>query len=215
MGADAVPPARRSSNSLLIRWPLALVTDDQHAQEILRRCREGDVDALGVLFQHFGDRVYRLCLNVLSVPSDAEDATQEVFLRIFQKAGTFAGRSQVSTWIHRLTVNYCLNQLKSRKRRSMPSLEALPQLEPDTKADGSVPLEQKETVAQVRSILARMPEEARTIFLLREVEDLSYKEIAEVLDLPQGTVMSRLARARDKFRQIAEGAAVDLGVIIE
>lgn len=181
----------------------------------MKRCHDGDVDALGVLYQQFGDRVYRLCLNVLGIPSDAEDATQEVFLRIFQKAGTFAGRSQVSTWIHRLTVNFCLNQLKSRKRRTMPSLEALPQLEPKTKVDGSIPMEQKETVAQVRSVLARMPEEARTIFLLREVEDLSYKEIAEVLDLPQGTVMSRLARARDKFRQIAAGAAADLGVILE
>lgn len=181
----------------------------------MRRCQDGDVDALGLLYGQFGDRVYRLCLNVLGSSSDAEDASQEVFLRIFQKAGTFAGRSQVSTWIHRLTVNYCLNQLKSRKRRTMPSLDALPQAEPDSLVDGSASLEQRETVAQVRAILERMPEEARTIFLLREVEDLSYKEIAEVLDLPQGTVMSRLARARDKFRQIASGASIDLGVILE
>lgn len=191
------------------------MTDDQNAQEILRRCHDGDVDALGALYQLFGDRVYRLCYHVLGSPPDAEDAAQEVFLRIFQKAGTFAGRSQVSTWIHRLTVNYCLNQLKSRKRRATTSLDALPQVEPHTKVDGSIPMERGETVHQVREVLARMPEDARAIFLLREVEDLSYREIAEVLDLPQGTVMSRLARARDKFRQIASGSAADLGVILE
>lgn len=199
----------------LISWPTALVTDDQHAFDTLKRCREGDVEALGVLFELFGDRVYRLCLNILGSPADAEDATQEVFLRIFHKAGTFAGRSRVATWIHRLTVNFCLNQLKSRKRRTLQSLEALPQVEPVTLVDGSRAMEQRETVSQVRGILARMPEEARTIFLLREVEDLSYREIGEILDLPLGTVMSRLSRARDKFRQLAAGSATDLGVTRE
>lgn len=191
------------------------MTDDQQATEALKRCHSGDVEALGVLFGLFGDRVYRLCFNVLGSQSDAEDASQEVFLRVFAKAGTFAGRSQVSTWIHRLTVNLCLNQLKSRKRKSATSLEAIPQAGPITLVDGSGRLQQQETVALVRDVLGRMPEEARTIFLLREVEDCSYREISEILDLPQGTVMSRLSRARDKFRQLAAGSAIDLGVINE
>lgn len=191
------------------------MTDDQQATEALKRCHHGDVEALGVLFELFGDRVYRLCFNVLGSQPDAEDAAQEVFLRVFAKAGTFAGRSQVSTWIHRLTVNLCLNQLKSRKRKSATSLDALPQADPTSSVDGSGRLQQQETVALVRNVLNRMPEEARTIFLLREVEDFSYREISEILDLPQGTVMSRLSRARDKFRQLASGFAIDLGVINE
>ncbi len=188
------------------------MTDDQQAFETLQRCQQGDVEALGVLFELFGDQVYRQCLNVLGVPADAEDATQEVFLRVFAKAGTFVGRSRVSTWIHRLTVNFCLNLLKSRKRRAMPSLDAMPGLGPLEHVDGSQAVERRETADKVRQILAQMPEEARTIFLLREVEELSYRDIAEILDLPQGTVMSRLSRARDKFRQLAAGAAIDLGV---
>lgn len=191
------------------------MTDDQQAADALKRCHSGDVEALGMLFGLFGDRVYRLCFHVLGSQADAEDATQEVFLRVFAKAGTFAGRSQVSTWIHRLTVNFCLNQLKSRKRKSTTSLEAIPQADPTTSVDGSGQMEQTETVAIVREVLARMPEEARTIFLLREVDDLSYREISEILDLPQGTVMSRLSRARDKFRQLAAGSATDLGVMKE
>ncbi|MFK5957095.1 MAG: RNA polymerase sigma factor [Planctomycetota bacterium] len=191
------------------------MTEDQQASDALKRCHSGDVEALAVLFGIFGDRVYRLCFNVLGSQSDAEDAAQEVFLRVFAKAGSFAGRSQVSTWIHRLTVNFCLNQLKSRKRKATTSLEAIPQAGPITSVDGSGQMEQQETVVIVRSVLARMPEEARAIFLLREVEDCSYREISEILDLPQGTVMSRLSRARDKFRQLAAGSATDLGVISE
>jgi RNA polymerase sigma-70 factor (ECF subfamily) len=152
---------------------------------------------------------------VLGTRSDAEDASQEVFLRIVDKAGTFAGRSQVSTWIHRLTVNFCLNQLKSRQRKSSMSLDGMPALDPSTSADGSRALEQRETVERVQGVLSRMPEEARAIFLLREVEELSYREIGEILDLPSGTVMSRLSRARDRFRQIASTSAEDLGVIPE
>ncbi|MHC4824075.1 MAG: RNA polymerase sigma factor [Planctomycetota bacterium] len=191
------------------------MTDDQHAFEALKRCHSGDVEALGTLFEMFGDKVYRLCFHVLGTRSDAEDASQEVFLRIFDKAGTFAGRSQVSTWIHRLTVNFCLNQLKSRQRKSSMSLDGMPALDPSTSADGSRALEQRETVERVQGVLSRMPEEARAIFLLREVEELSYREIGEILDLPSGTVMSRLSRARDRFRQIASTSAEDLGVIPE
>ena len=188
------------------------MTEDRKNRAALKRCQLGDVRAVGVLFEAFGDRVFRLSFNLLGCHAEAEDATQEIFLRIFDKAGTFAGRSKVSTWVHRLTVNFCLNLLKARKRRPLTLVEEVLEQRESSEQEASSSLEERETAALVHSLLARMPVEARTIFVLREVDCCSYQEIGEILELPSGTVMSRLSRARDKFRQLAAGSAENLGV---
>ncbi len=189
------------------------MTDDRKDHAALRRCQAGDVRAIGVLFEAFGDRVYRLSFNLLGCHAEAEDATQEIFLRIYDKAGSFAGRSKVSTWVHRLTVNFCLNLLKARKRRPLALVEEALEESESQERSVSGDLEQRETAALVHSLLARLPVEARTIFVLREVDCCSYQEIGEILDLPAGTVMSRLSRARAKFRQLATGSEVNLGIV--
>ncbi len=191
------------------------MTDDQKNLAALKRCCTGDVRGIGVLFDVFGDRVYRLSFNLLGCHAEADDATQEIFLRIFDKAGTFAGRSQVSTWVHRLTVNFCLNLLKVRKRRPLTLVDGGLELQNSAEREAGADLESRETVAQVRSLLARLPFEARTIFVLREIEGCSYQEIGEILALPPGTVMSRLSRARDKFRLLATGSEENLGVKVK
>lgn len=191
------------------------MTNDRHNLAALKRCQAGDVHGVGMLFESFGDRVYRQSYNLLGCHAEAEDATQEIFLRIYDKAGTFAGRSKVSTWVHRLTVNFCLNLLKARKRRPLALVEGALEQEESKDKEVSLELEERETAALVHGLLSRLPVEARTIFVLREVDCCSYQEIGEILQLPAGTVMSRLSRARDKFRQLASGSAANLGVKVE
>lgn len=191
------------------------MTENQQDLAALQRCQDGDVSAVGMLFDLFGDRVYRLSLNLLGCHAEAEDATQEIFLRIYAKAGTFAGRSKVSTWVHRLTVNFCLNLLKARQRRPLTLVDGVLDQRAGSDWDSISPLEQRETAALVHNLLARLPVEARTIFVLREVDGCSYQDIGEILEIAPGTVMSRLSRARDKFRQLASGSAESLGVKVE
>lgn len=193
--------------------PLSVTSADPSLQA-LRRCAAGHADGLAALYERHGDQVYRLCFHLLNSPAEAEDATQDVFLRILDKASGFQGKSLVKTWIHRITMNHCLNLLDKRKRapQALPAEDLT--VAPAPAADATQ-LEQAEVVAQVHALMARLPEEARVVFVLREVEGLSYRGIAEALEVPLGTVMSRLARARERFRQLAGPAARDLGLTID
>jgi RNA polymerase sigma-70 factor (ECF subfamily) len=175
------------------------VSDDLGADDLFL-CQRGDLRALEALFATYGDRVYRLCLHLLGQAADAEDAAQEVFLRVLQRAGQFAGRSRLSTWIYRVTVNHCLN----RARRGRACSTSLAELEDEAQPLSLAPSPfersvQAEEQAQLRGWLERLSPERRAVLVLREIEGLSYQGIAEVLDLPIGTVMSRLARARENL----------------
>ena len=142
--------------------------------------------------------MYRLSLSILGQPADAEDAVQEVFLRVFDKADSFAGRSAVGTWVYRLTVNACLNLRRKRLKQPLALVEdaeALPAPFPAAAKSA----ETSELHARLHDVLRGLPEEARLVLTLREIEGLSYAEIADVLEVPQGTVMSRLSRARKRL----------------
>lgn len=154
-------------------------------------------------YELYADRVYRTALHVLGQPADAEDALQDVFLRLFDKADGFRGDARVSTWIYRATVNHCINILRSRRRGPIGLVDDV--LDPiDTVGNSpAAASERAETRATVHELLERLPEKDRTVLVLREIEELSYLEIAEVLDVPEGTVMSRLSRARARFEQLA------------
>lgn len=187
------------------------MTSADPSLQALRRCASGQADGLEELFERHGDQVFRLCLHLLRQPQEAEDATQDIFLRVLDRAATFQGRSQVSTWIRRIAVNHCLNLLARRKRQPL-SLVDQEQVHADAAPADPQRLEEREVAAQVRALIERLPEEGRVVFVLREIEGLSYREMAEVLEVPEGTVMSRLSRARTRFRQLAGPTARSLGI---
>lgn len=175
------------------------------SRDDLERLRHGSVDALEVVYRAFGDRVYRICRGMLGQRTDAEDAVQDVFLRVFDKVGTFSGRSRFSTWIHRLTVNHCLNRLTARSRTPRPLPDLGDDLEPQSAAPS--PLEvscEDEAREHLDQSLQRLDPAARAIIVLREIDQLGYQEIADTLDIPIGTVMSRLSRARQKLYGLME-----------
>ena len=165
----------------------------------LRRFRNGDVTALGAVFDLYGDRVHRLAEKLMGNRADAEDATQEIFLRAFEQAHSFRGDSSMFTWLYRLAVRHCLNCVKQRRRRELHERAFSTQPLIARRFTSRAPLDhiaEREQTASAQQLLSILPASHRICLVLREVEGFNYAQIAEFLDVPVGTVMSRLARGR-------------------
>ena len=168
----------------------------------LARLRGGDIGALATIYELLAPQVYRLSRRIIGNQADAEDATQEVFLRVFEQATKFDRRSQFSTWLYRLTVHHCLNKAQQRDRKRASEHRAAELLERACDQSAASPLDRiasKEQSELLDKLLQSLPTNYRACLVLREFEDLSYAEVAEVLEIPVGTVMSRLSRAREQL----------------
>lgn len=169
-------------------------TDMQEAAEVVVACQQGDPAAQHRLYEASHQNVYRLVVRMVGI-QDAADVTQQVFLQAFRKIGQFSGRSQFGTWIHRVAVNEALQHLRRSKRSRVQVLEQDPV---DGSPDGHEDVDNKEVLERALGLL---DPDLRSAFLLREVEGLSYCEIADALEIPEGTVGSRLNRARRELKQ--------------
>jgi RNA polymerase sigma-70 factor (ECF subfamily) len=160
--------------------------------ELVRAAQRGDGAAIEALLRQHYDNVYRLCRRITGNDADAADASQEALLSIVRGLPRFDGRSNLATWVYRVTTNACLDELRRRKRRPVTGLPAI-----ETTADASPSADDllPDRIV-VDEALARLPVEFRVPVVLRDLCDLDYAEIAEVLDLPPGTVRSRIARGR-------------------
>ena len=160
---------------------------------VVTACQQGDRAAQRQLYDACQQNVFRLAVRMVGL-QDAADVTQQVFLQAFRSIGKFNGRSLFETWLYRLAVNESLQHLRRNRRGKHQTLDWEPMDESHQGDDA----ERKEVLDQA---LARIDPELRSIFLLREVEGLSYHDIAEALQIPEGTVGSRLNRARRELRQ--------------
>jgi len=160
---------------------------------VVTACQNGDRAALRKLYDACQQKVYRLMVRMVGL-QDADDVTQQVFLQAFRSIGKFNGQSRFETWLYRLAVNESLQHLRRNRRWRYRVLDWEPMCESHHGEDA----ERKEILEHA---LARIDPELRSIFLLREVEGLSYREIAESLQIPEGTVGSRLNRARRELQQ--------------
>ena len=162
--------------------------------DVLDGCRAGQRAAQQRLYELCHSLVYRLMVRMVGL-QDAADLTQQVFLQLFRKIGQFAGNSKFETWLYRLSVNEALQHLRKGHRWKHQTLnhEPMSQYASDTERD-----EHKELLEQA---LSRVEPELRSIFVLREVEGLSYRDIAEAVEIPEGTVGSRLNRVRHELQQ--------------
>ncbi len=181
--------AAESGNARVAVW-----ADTQETAEIVAACQQGDPAAQRRLYDASHQNVYRLVVRMVGV-QDAADVTQQVFLQAFRKIGQFSGRSQFGTWVYRVAVNESLQYLRKSKRSRMQSLEQEPT---DRSPDGHKKIENQELLEQA---LAQLEPGLRSTFLLREVEGLSYGDIARAIEIPEGTVGSRLNRARRELKQ--------------
>jgi RNA polymerase sigma-70 factor (ECF subfamily) len=164
--------------------------------ELLERLRAGDRGAFESFVAAHQHRVYGLALRMLANAAEAQDAAQEVFLRAHRALGEFRGAARLSTWLYAITSRVCLNRLASGERRlERRGDDALVRFA-DPRPGPDRALEQGELEEALHRAIAELPEERRIVVLLRDVEGLAYEEIAQALDLPIGTVRSRLHRAR-------------------
>ncbi|MFP5254648.1 MAG: RNA polymerase sigma factor [Acidimicrobiia bacterium] len=174
---------------------------------LVAAARDGDRAALDALLRRHHDRVHALCRRLAGNEADALDATQEALIAIVRGLPRFDGRSRFSTWVHRVATNACLDELRRRSRRPAPGLPE------ERDPEGAGPLPDPRSAAateavvdrlQIDAALARLAPEFRAAVVLRDLCELDYAEIAEVLDLPPGTVRSRIARGRAQLARLLD-----------
>lgn len=175
---------------------------------LVQQAKAGDRDAFAALVSAYESKIYNLALRYLGNREDAMDASQEVFLRVFRFLPGFQEESGFSTWIYRIGVNVCKDMLTKRTRRNEQSIEIADEEEESRTveiADSRYDPEQLVEGRELRTILAEaigeLPEQQREMILLRDIQGLSYEEIAKVLSIESGTVKSRLSRARENLRK--------------
>ena len=180
--------------------------------ELVRRFKEGDRSAYAEIVRRYQDRVFTLCLRWMGDRGVAEDVSQDVFLALFRSLANFRGDSQLSTWVFRVVVNHCKNRRQYQRRRAMDLHEPLEGNRPDPDApkrqiadEGpgtDARLHATEAQGLLDQALLDLEEEHRAVIVLRDVQDLSYEEIADVLGIPRGTVKSRIHRARAQLAAV-------------
>lgn len=165
--------------------------------------QEGDETAFEALVRLYDKKVYTLCRRMCISEEDAQEAAQDAFLAVWRAIGAFRQESSFSTWLYRLATNACIDLLRRNKRSggsvSLDDEETAPELV-DTRPLPQQELERRETQRLIEDGLRALPEDYRAILLLREVQGLSYAEIAEVTQLELGTVKSRISRGRILLR---------------
>ena len=173
----------------------------------------GDEEAYEILIQRYQQPVYNLVCRLLNDPTDAADIVQEVFLKIFRNIGSFRGNSSLKTWIYRIAVNEAYNHRRWFSRHQRQEVAFDRETGAASYADSVMdpartPFDQAadhETRALVEQALEKLNPKFRAAVVLRDIEDLSYEEIAAVLEISLGTVKSRILRGREALRKILEG----------
>jgi len=178
--------------------PCTLYNPDEETR-LISACQRGERESQRQLYELHCDKVYRLMCRMVG-SNNADDLTQQVFLRVLQKMDRFHGRSSFSTWLYRLATNEALQFLRRNGRHRTQPLSYEP-LDSDENSH-----EKLDLVELIEVGLAKLDPDLRVTLLLREIEELSYLDIANSLDIAEGTVASRLNRARSQLRWLVEGA---------
>jgi RNA polymerase sigma-70 factor (ECF subfamily) len=189
------------------------VQGDATDEMLMVRYQRGDAQAFAELVRRHSRTVYNFVFRQLREQSVAEDVTQEVFLRVVQKAGEFKHEARFSTWLYSITRNLCVDQLRRLSHRRHASLDA-PRAgasddttslgegvaDPHPRASAERSAESSEVLASIVLAVESLPDDQREVFLLREVAHLPFREIAEITEIPENTVKSRMRYALDRLR---------------
>ena len=176
-----------------------MISNDNN--DLIKRFKKRDSAAFEVLVRKYQDIVYNLCRYMLQDPEKAQDAAQDVFLKAYRGLKDFRPDFSIHTWLYRIAVNTCLDYKRKSYRealRNEPLAEDLPSKEPF--ADQLYV--SRESTKAIQRALQKLPEKLRATIVLREIEELSYEEIAQILRTSIGTVKSRISRAREQLRHL-------------
>jgi RNA polymerase sigma factor (sigma-70 family) len=175
-------------------------------EALIQRCLKGDQQAWETIVRQYWRKVFNVAYKFVGKHDEAEDLTQDIFLKIFKSLDTFDRRANFQTWLISISRNLCIDHYRSvRKERETIDRDVdANELAPTSKEPGPIAsLEQRDRVVLLRQALAALPDTLRTAVLMRDIQELSYQEIADALRLPEGTVKSRINRGRTELaRQI-------------
>ncbi len=179
--------------------------------ELVRRAKDGDMAAFEQLISNYQMKIYHIAYHMLSNEQDAEDAAQEAMIKAYRYLGSFKEESGFYTWIYRITHNICLDMLRRRKRslthetdlvkKDQDGQEAELQIV-DAKPQPEEQLMRQQVQNEMQNAIAELKENYRVVLVMRDIEGMSYDDIAAVLEISAGTVKSRLNRARENLRKI-------------
>ena len=182
--------------------PVAAVHFDENTADIdlCRLAAGGNLAAFEIIYQRYHRRTFSLCLRMTSSQTEAEDLTQEVFIQLFRKIGSFRGDSAFSTWLHRMTVNQVLMHFRRRSVKNEKTSETGDM--PEQAVTGSANPNRMQVVDRIalKNAIAELPNGYRKVFILHDVQGLEHEEVAGVLGISVGTSKSQLHKARLKLR---------------
>ncbi len=182
----------------------------ENEKYLLEKSKKGDIEAFENLVVEYQKKVFNIALRMLNNYDDASEVTQEVFIKIFKSLKNFKEESMLSTWIYRIATNVCLDELRKRKSRRVISLDEEIQGEDggfhrqveDDRPTPEAMAEMNDVKGIVNKAIQMMSEEHRIVLVLRDLQGFSYEEIARIIKRPEGTVKSRISRARSELKEI-------------
>jgi len=169
---------------------------------LVEKIKKGDSEAFRELIRRYQRYILNLVYRTIGDTNDAEDIAQEVFIKVYKSIRGFKGESKFSTWISKITVNLCMDKLREKAKNKEEDIEeeVWNTFAQPVNFNPEVMAERHELQETIKKAIESLPEELRVAFVLRELEDFSYDEIGEMLNIPIGTVESRIYRARMKLR---------------
>lgn len=178
--------------------------------DIIKRCQQGDLESFDILVSRYTERAYAVAFSVMGNSHDAGDMTQEAFIKVFRNISKFNFKSSFNTWLHRIVKNVCIDELRKRKRGTILSLDASISSDdgeytlqiPDESPGIQEILEKEEEKEFLWKALEELKENHRVVLVLADIKGYDYTEVAQILDIPVGTVKSRISRARIKLAEI-------------
>jgi RNA polymerase sigma-70 factor (ECF subfamily) len=182
-----------------------------HDEELILRLQRGDEWAFQLLVRRFRKKIFSIAFGITLDAEESQDIMQEVFLQVYRTIGDFRGDASLATWLHRITVNRSLNWKRRWARRfkwlhvSTDSFDDEQAVAPESDLPSpEIRVVNAQTRQQIDNALKMLPDQARTVFVLRELEGLSYEEIADAIGIKLGTVRSRLFHARKRLKEVLQ-----------
>ena len=191
---------------------------DRHQDlKTIKRCKRGEEDAFAEILTRYRGAIFNLCYRMTHKPEDARDLAQEVFIKVFSLLDRFDESYAFSSWLFRIATNHCIDHLRRNRLRFLsidhglgPDGEEYDFQLPDSGPEPDRILQRKEAMERLTEVIADLPPHYRAITLLRHDQQLSYEEIAEILQLPLGTVKARIHRARNMIRQMLKARSYEI-----
>ena len=173
-------------------------------QEIIKKVKKGDLDAFGLIIQDYQSSVFNVCYRILGNPQEAEDLTQEAFLRAYRQIARFDSKRPFGPWMRTLAANLCYNHLNKARLNRVPLEDERDKIKGDSRYSPEGALEINQEHRALYQAIWKLPKTQRIALELRHFQGLSYREMAEVMKLPLNTVRSHLYRGRQKLAELLE-----------